>query len=122
MTNTSTKHSDARASRIAKAVGSDEPIRVWDDPSVSPQKLLSLAADMTRRLTSRGGRPTDPDWTLKRPIPFKPETWEALERIAAAVTTSERRVTPGQVAAHVIEDPVARLDQLINAMTSRSED
>lgn len=65
-----------------------------------------------RKLSSSGGRPTNPNWTLKRQIPFSRETWEELEGRAQACSQSGQKIGPGQVAAFLLEDslcsPISR--------------
>lgn len=57
----------------------------------------------------RPGRPSDPSWTLQRKLSMNPRTLAALERLAGELTTSERSVSPMQVAAMIIEDAAERL-------------
>lgn len=57
-----------------------------------------------RKLKSSGGRPTNPDWALKRQVPFAPETWERLKAIADDWSEPGTAVGPGQVAAFLLED------------------
>lgn len=59
-----------------------------------------------RGLSSSGGRPTNPKWTLRRQIPFSPETWEELEARARACSAGRQKIAPGQLAAFILEDSV----------------
>lgn len=52
----------------------------------------------------RPGRPSDPSWTVQRKLSMNPKTLAALERLAEQLTTSERSVSPMQVAAMIVED------------------
>ena len=52
----------------------------------------------------RPGRPSDPSWTVQRKLSMSAETLALLEQAASAVSTEERRVSPMQVAALLIED------------------
>ena len=73
--------------------------------------------DLGQRLRSRlapgqgerPGRPSDPTWTIQRKLSMSEETLTTLERIAAALSTEERRVSPMQVAALLIEEATERL-------------
>ncbi len=59
------------------------------------------------RLTSSGGRPTNPQWTIKRQIPLNPQLWERLKEIAGdCADLTGSRVGPGQLAAFLLEDAV----------------
>ncbi len=62
-----------------------------------------------RKLTSSGGRPTNPQWTLRRQVPLAPETWEALKALAGRLSAPHERFGPGQVAAFLLEDAVAEV-------------
>src|SRR5947207_686677 len=64
------------------------------------------------RLTSTGGRPTNRRWTLRRQVPFAPETWQQLKALAEALSGSSRKVAPGQVAALIIESSVSRSPEM----------
>ena len=94
---------------IAEALGSHDSRPVSEDLA-SPISLLGLAHRFNERLRSTGGRPTDPRWTVSRRVPFAPETWDALNVIAERLSSSERKVAPAQLAAALIEDGIAELD------------
>jgi hypothetical protein len=57
-----------------------------------------------RALSSTGGRPTNPKWTIKRQVPFAPETWIVLKALAAEWSDDGPTVAPGQVAGFLLED------------------
>ncbi len=57
----------------------------------------------------RPGRPSDPNWTIHRKLPMNEETLAALERLAESLSTEERRVSPMQVAALLVEQSAERL-------------
>lgn len=59
-----------------------------------------------RALSSSGGRPTNPNWTLKRQIPFSRETWKELEERAQACSGTGQKIGPGQLAAFLLEESV----------------
>lgn len=63
-----------------------------------------------RQLRSSGGRPTNPSWTMKRQVPFSPETWRDLEMRAEICSGKGKRIGPGQLAAFLIEDAVLTHD------------
>jgi len=88
---------------VGKALGADPPIRIKGPASKGPLDLLHLAHDLRARLQSSGGRPTDPTWKMYRQVPFAPERWRALERLAEAFSSEERQVSPAQVAAALVE-------------------
>jgi hypothetical protein len=59
-----------------------------------------------RQLTSSGGRPTNPSWTMKRQIPLASDTWKTLMVIAAQWSEQGQRIGPGQVAGFLLEEAV----------------
>ncbi len=57
----------------------------------------------------RPGRPSDPTWTLQRKLSMSEATLAALERAAELLSTDERRVSPMQVAALLVEEATEEL-------------
>lgn len=62
-----------------------------------------LRRQVERRLRSSGGRPTNPEWETSKRIPFKPDTWQELHKLAKTLSEGPRRVAAGQLAALIIE-------------------
>ena len=56
----------------------------------------------------RPGRPSNPRWVKRPKVPMAPETEERLKELARLLSDEERRVTPMQVAAHILEEATAR--------------
>jgi hypothetical protein len=84
---------------------------------------LQVAEEVRRRFKAAvgGGRARDPQWTLKRLMPVRPETLARLQAVAARVSEIvEFRVEPLQVAALLVERDLDRLDdrEVIEAVTS----
>lgn len=98
--------------QMGKALGANQPVPVRTQPH-GPLGVLQLQAELADRLYTGGGagRPSDPSWTIRRLIGFRPGTWRALTEIAARLSTPRRRVSPGQVAASLIEGSVAKLGE-----------
>lgn len=88
--------------RIRQALGAQRVVPV-NGPSQGPLDLLQLRAELGRRLRSSGGRPSDPEWTVRRLIPFKQEEWQELERLAVQCGHEGQRLSPNQLAAVLIE-------------------
>jgi len=97
---------------VCRALGADlaEPVRAQPH---GPFGVLQLQRELAKRLHTRGraGRPSDPAWTIRRLVGFRPETWQALSEMAIRLSTTRRRVSPGQVAASLIEERVAQLQK-----------
>lgn len=81
-------------------------------------QLRSLGERLRKRLEpgqgERPGRPSDPTWTLQRKLSMKEQTLEMLMKAAEAVSTDERRVSPMQIAALLIEDATHGLAKQLN--------
>lgn len=65
--------------------------------------MRMTAVILRERLVSRGGRPTDPAWTLVRKVPMRPDTWAKLDRCAKELQEQNVRVSAGQIAAIALE-------------------
>jgi hypothetical protein len=75
--------------------------------------MARLAHFLHQRLTpsqgERPGRPTNPNWVIRPKVPMSAATAEKLARLAEALSTNERKVSPMQAAAHLLEEAVAAL-------------
>jgi len=89
--------------RITEALGAQRSFPIDGLPSQGPLDLIQLRDELGHRLRSSGGRPTDPEWTLRRVIPFKEKGWRDLEQLAARCSDEGQTVSPSQLAALLIE-------------------
>lgn len=75
--------------------------------------MSRLAKELSLRLTpSRGrrpGRPTDPSWRVSRKVPMSEATFERLEVLPDSISIDERKVSPMQVAAQLLEEGLERM-------------
>lgn len=55
----------------------------------------------------RPGRPTSGDWTIRSKVPMTRATRAKLGRLAQQMSTAERKVSPMQMAAQLLEEAVA---------------
>lgn len=72
------------------------------DPK-SSSALLALQREVQGRFISSGGRPADPDATIRRLVPVSPRTWKELTSQAALLSKVGARISPGQLAAVLLE-------------------
>ncbi len=76
--------------------------------NLGTDQLKALGERLRQRLEpgrgERPGRPSDPSWTIQRKLSMNEKTLALLERAADAVSNNERRVSPMQIAALLIED------------------
>jgi len=92
--------------KLAQALGANRVHPLNIKARQGPLGLLALREEITSRLLSTGGRPTDSTWTLRRGIPFKRATWERLANTAREMSTQKRKVTAAQLAASLVERAV----------------
>jgi hypothetical protein len=72
--------------------------------------MARIASILHERLTpgqgERPGRPSDPRWSSRPKVPMSAATARKLTRLARALSTRERKVSPMQVAAQLLEEAV----------------
>ncbi len=103
-----TKHDDP----IAEALGASRVVELDQRSSGGPLDLLGLRHEVSRRIRSTGGRPTDPAWTLARQVPFKEESWERLRDLAEEIGAGGRRVGAAQLAALLVESGLEDIEDV----------
>lgn len=69
-------------------------------------KILQSRLEPSRG--QRPGRPTDASWTRHPKIPMSEATEIKLSRLAECLSTEERKISPMQVAAHLLEEAIAK--------------
>ncbi len=70
--------------------------------------IQALRARLEPSQGQRPGRPTDPRWVHHPKVPMTQTTQEALERLEEMASTAERKVSPMQMAAQLLEHAVAQ--------------
>jgi hypothetical protein len=85
-----------------KLLGAEDPTSIGKLPA-NPLEMRMVPSIVRERLVSRGGRPSDPAWTVVRKVPMRPETWAELDRCAHELQEQNVRVSAGQVAAIALE-------------------
>ncbi len=80
--------------------------QVTSDDSQRSQ-LAQLSKSLKSRLTpsegARPGRPSDPTWDQHGKLPMSRGTVEMLKVLASHLSADDRKVSPMQVAAHLLE-------------------
>lgn len=83
------------------------------DVGGGPFGMARLARIMHERMTpsqgERPGRPTNPSRASRPKVPMSEETATKLAVIAEAMSTPQRKVSPMQVAAQLLEEAVVRV-------------
>jgi len=75
--------------------------------------MARLAHILHERLSpargERPGRPTNPNWVIRPKVPMSAATAKKLAKLAGSMSTPERKVSPMQLAAQLLEETVATL-------------
>jgi hypothetical protein len=85
------------------------------DVGGGPFGMARLAHILHERLTpsqgERPGRPTNPNWATRCKVPMSAGTVEQLARMAEEMSTAQRRISPMQVAAQLLEEALQRVQR-----------
>lgn len=101
---------------IRNALGASRIIRIQPGATRGPLDLLALRERVAGRLRSSGGRPTDPDWSVTRQVRFREDVWLRLEELALELSREGAKVSPGQLAAVLLESMVEEIDTPLRAV------
>ncbi len=104
-----TNHQRKGSPELAKTLGASRVFSVRTRPD-SPFGAMALLEEVRSRLVSRGGRPSDPAPTIRRLVPIRRKVWENLRRQASLLSGRGRHVSPGQLAAILLEKSIDSLD------------
>lgn len=95
---------------IAKKMGA-EVVGAVPDYSAGAFGVAKLARTLRDQLEPssgiRPGRPTNPSWSKRSKVPLAPETEDRLKKLAVLMSDENRKVSPMQVAAQLLEDAAA---------------
>jgi len=72
--------------------------------------MLALQRSLQGRFVSSGGRPADPAPTIRRLVTVRKDVWRQLQKCAALLSKLGDPVTPGQLAATLLEKSASELD------------
>ena len=76
--------------------------------------VARMAKLLHQRLTpsqgERPGRPTNPTWVSRPKVPMSKATAQKLQKLATALSTPRRKVSPMQIAAQLLEEALARVE------------
>ena len=98
------------AATISRALGASHTFKVARHEA-TPFGAAALAEEVRRRLVSRGGRPADPAPTLRRLVTIRATVWSELRRYARTLSKAGQSVSPGQIAAMLVERGVRSMEK-----------
>lgn len=94
---------------LKKALGASKSFSIVSKPH-GPFGVMALLDELKGRLVSRGGRPADPAPTVRRLVPLRTHVWKELQARANVLSSPGRRVSPGQLAAMLLERSLSDLE------------
>ena len=103
--------------KIANALGANLIGRVPETGRgpFGAARLPRLIAELRERLQpgsgERPGRPTESDWDRRPKVPMSEATAAKLAKLAERASTPSRKVSPMQMAAHLLEKAVAAIPE-----------
>jgi hypothetical protein len=103
--------------KIADRLGAKVVARVPDvgGGAFGAARLAKIVAGLQKRLAPsqgiRAGRPTDANWVNHPKVPMSDETKRRLTILAKKASRGDRKVSPMQLAARILEEAVAEVRQ-----------
>jgi hypothetical protein len=76
----------------------------------APPTMLALQRSLQGRFVSTGGRPADPAPTIRRLMTVRKDVWRQLQKYAVLLSKLGGPVSPGQLAAALLEKSISDLD------------
>ena len=86
-----------------------------------PFGVMALLDEVKGRFVSRGGRPADSAPTIRRLVPLRKQVWRELQAQANRLSTLGRHVSPGQLAAMLLERSLSDLGTQGGDSATRSD-
>jgi hypothetical protein len=100
---------DRQSDDLKEAIGASRSFSIVSRPH-GPFGVMALLDELKGRLVSRGGRPADPAPTVRRLVPLRKHVWKELQAQANVLSSLGRRVSPGQLAAMLLERSLSDLE------------
>lgn len=94
---------------LTEALGASRTFSIKSRPH-GPFGVMALLDEFKGRLVSRGGRPADSAPTIRRLVPLRKHVWRELQTQAKVLSNLGRHVSPGQLAAMLVERSLSDLE------------
>jgi hypothetical protein len=115
---------DKRIARIAKNIGAKH-VGTLQDVGGGAFGMARLAQMMRARLApsagKRPGRPTNEHWTERAKVPMSTDTLASLRELSQRLSSDERKISPMQLAAQLIEESVVQLVKPVRKSSRQSK-
>jgi len=102
--------SAAQSDDLQEALGASRSFPIVSKPH-GPFGVMALLDELKGRLVSRGGRPADSAPTIRRLVPLRKRVWKELQAQANVLSSLGRHVSPGQLAAILLERSLSDREQ-----------
>jgi len=102
--------SAAQSDDLQEALGASRSFPIVSKPH-GPFGVMALLDELKGRLVSRGGRPADSAPTIRRLVPLRKRVWKELQAQANLLSNQGRHVSPGQLAAMLLERSLSDLER-----------
>jgi hypothetical protein len=105
----------AKPSKFADALGAKVVANIPDagPGAFGAVRLQRIITDLRARLQpgsgERPGRPTESEWARRPKVPMSAATEAKLRQLAEKASTPDRKVSPMQMAAHLLEKAVSEI-------------
>lgn len=109
-----------RAVDLREALGASRAFSIVSRPH-GPFGVMELLEEVKGRIVSRGGRPADSAPTIRRLVPLRKHVWKELQAQANLLSSLGRHVSPGQLAAMLLERSVSDLEIQREKSATRSD-
>lgn len=105
---------------LQEALGASRSFSIVSRPH-GPFGVMALLEEVKGRLVSRGGRPADSAPTIRRLVPLRKHVWKELQVQANLLSNLGRHVSPGQLAAMLLERSLSDLGTQGGDSATRSD-
>ncbi len=105
---------------LKQALGASRSFPIVSKPH-GPFGVMALLDELKGRLVSRGGRPADSAPTIRRLVPLRKQVWKELQAQANELSSLGRHVSPGQLAAILLERSLSDREQQRGKSVAQSE-
>jgi hypothetical protein len=106
---------------LKEALGASRSFSIVSRPH-GPFGVMALLDELKGRLVSRGGRPADSVPTVRRLVPLRKHVWKELQAQANVLSSLGRHVSPGQLAAMLLERSLSDLERHRGKSIAPSDD
>jgi hypothetical protein len=113
---------DKRISKIAKDMGAKHvaTLPIVGGGAFGAARLAQILHErLAPSVGKRPGRPTNDRWTKHPKVPMSAETLASLQELSAKLSSEDRKVSPMQLAAQLLEESVVHVVEISRKRSRR---